>query len=150
MQLTWSSCFSLPPQTLEDIIYRLKGRSMRVICRGGGCEGWEAQGGFAYLLRILSHSLTYMLNSHAIPLLRVLGAYSMDVITSTSFGVSVDSLNNPKDPFVEKAKRLIRFDIFDPMFLSVGEWTFLAFDHCCCLWPCLSFLPFSSSLPPND
>ncbi|MCQ6463425.1 cytochrome P450, partial [Vibrio parahaemolyticus] len=31
----------------------------------------------------------------------VLGAYSMDVITSTSFGVNVDSLNNPEDPFVE-------------------------------------------------
>ncbi|OBS60625.1 hypothetical protein A6R68_08253, partial [Neotoma lepida] len=34
----------------------------------------------------------------------VLGAYSMDVITSTSFGVSVNSLNNPKDSFVEKTK----------------------------------------------
>lgn len=40
----------------------------------------------------------------------VLGAYSMDVITSTSFGVNVDSLNNPEDPFVEKAKKLLRFD----------------------------------------
>ncbi|XP_031247056.1 cytochrome P450 3A11-like, partial [Mastomys coucha] len=58
-------------------------------------------------------------------LLSVLGAYSMDVITSTSFGVSVDSLNNPKDPFVEKAKRLIRFDVFDPMFLSVVLFPFL-------------------------
>ncbi|KAK7806239.1 hypothetical protein U0070_008902 [Myodes glareolus] len=30
----------------------------------------------------------------------VLGAYSMDVITGTSFGVNVDSLNNPQDPFL--------------------------------------------------
>ncbi|ERE74759.1 cytochrome P450 3A31-like protein [Cricetulus griseus] len=48
----------------------------------------------------------------------VFGAYSMDVITSTAFGVSVDSLNNPKDPFVEKARKLLRFDFFDPLFLS--------------------------------
>ena len=64
----------------------------------------------------------------------------MDVITSTSFGVNVDSLNNPNDPFVEKAKKLFRYDIFDPLFLSVGEWAVLASDHCSCLWPCLSVL----------
>ncbi|XP_028611834.1 cytochrome P450 3A11 [Grammomys surdaster] len=55
----------------------------------------------------------------------VLGGYSMDVITSTSFGVNVDSLNNPKDPFVEKAKKLLRFDFFDPLFLSVVLFPFL-------------------------
>ncbi|CAO2630604.1 Cytochrome P450 3A11 [Lemmus lemmus] len=32
----------------------------------------------------------------------VLGAYSVDVITSTAFGVSVDSLNTPNDPFVDE------------------------------------------------
>ncbi|XP_049988874.1 cytochrome P450 3A2 isoform X3 [Alexandromys fortis] len=50
----------------------------------------------------------------------VFGAYSMDVITSTAFGVNVDSLNKPKDPFVEKAKNFIRFDFFDPLFMSVA------------------------------
>uniref|UniRef100_A0A8C2MMC5 Cytochrome P450 3A n=1 Tax=Cricetulus griseus TaxID=10029 RepID=A0A8C2MMC5_CRIGR len=50
----------------------------------------------------------------------VFGAYSMDVITSTAFGVSVDSLNNPKDPFVEKAREIIRLDFFDPLIISVG------------------------------
>ena len=53
-------------------------------------------------------------------LLRVFGAYSMDVITSATFGVNVDSLNNPKDPFVEKTKNLIRFDFFKPLLMSVG------------------------------
>ncbi|KAK7806233.1 hypothetical protein U0070_008896 [Myodes glareolus] len=42
----------------------------------------------------------------------VFGSYSMDVITSTAFGVNVDSLNNPKDPFVEKTKKLLNFDFF--------------------------------------
>nr|BAA06233.1 cytochrome P450 3A [Rattus norvegicus] len=60
-----------------------------------------------------------------VPVKEVFGAYSMDVITSTSFGVNVDSLNNPKDPFVEKAKKLLRIDFFDPLFLSVVLFPFL-------------------------
>ncbi|XP_007538329.1 cytochrome P450 3A12-like [Erinaceus europaeus] len=47
----------------------------------------------------------------------VFGAYSMDVIMSTSFGVNIDSLNNPQDPFVENAKKLLRFEIFNPFSL---------------------------------
>ncbi|XP_049985680.1 cytochrome P450 3A31-like isoform X4 [Alexandromys fortis] len=55
----------------------------------------------------------------------VFGAYSMDVIMSTAFGVSVDSLNNPKDPFVEKARNLLKLDFFDPLFLSINLFPFL-------------------------
>ena len=44
----------------------------------------------------------------------------MDVIMSTAFGVSVDSLNNPKDPFVEKTRNLLKMDFFDPLLMSVG------------------------------
>ncbi|XP_051061442.1 cytochrome P450 3A31 [Phodopus roborovskii] len=55
----------------------------------------------------------------------VFGAYSMDVITSTSFGVNVDSLNNPKDPFVENARKLIRFDFFDPIIMTAVLFPFL-------------------------
>ncbi|CAO2630611.1 Cytochrome P450 3A11 [Lemmus lemmus] len=55
----------------------------------------------------------------------VLGAYSVDVITSTAFGVSVDSLNTPNDPFVEKTKKLINLDIFDPLLMSVVLFPFL-------------------------
>ncbi|KAK7806216.1 hypothetical protein U0070_008879, partial [Myodes glareolus] len=55
----------------------------------------------------------------------IFGAYSMDVITSAAFGVNVDSLNNPKDLFVEKTKKIIRFDFFDPLFMSVALFPFL-------------------------
>ncbi|XP_058013527.1 cytochrome P450 3A9-like [Ahaetulla prasina] len=44
----------------------------------------------------------------------VFGAYSMDVVTSTSFGVDINSMNNPKDPFVKQIKKLTKFRAFDP------------------------------------
>uniref|UniRef100_A0A8C6DN12 Cytochrome P450 3A n=1 Tax=Moschus moschiferus TaxID=68415 RepID=A0A8C6DN12_MOSMO len=55
----------------------------------------------------------------------ILGAYSMDVITSTSFGVNIDSIGNPQDPFVENAKKVLRFNILDPLLLSVPRVDFL-------------------------
>ncbi|XP_029390512.1 cytochrome P450 3A41-like isoform X1 [Mus pahari] len=64
-------------------------------------------------------------NGKPVTVQEVLGAYSMDVITSTSFGVDVDSLNNPNNPFVEKAKNLLRFDFFAPLFFSALLFPFL-------------------------
>ncbi|CAD7683939.1 unnamed protein product [Nyctereutes procyonoides] len=61
----------------------------------------------------------------AISLKDIFGAYSMDVITSTSFGVNIDSLNNPQDPFVENAKKLLKFDFPDPFLLSIILFPFL-------------------------
>lgn len=55
----------------------------------------------------------------------IFGAYSMDVITGTSFGVNIDSLNNPQDPFVQKAKKILKFQIFDPFILSIVLFPFL-------------------------
>ncbi|XP_042778567.1 cytochrome P450 3A12 isoform X1 [Panthera onca] len=55
----------------------------------------------------------------------ILGAYSMDVITSTSFGVNIDSLNNPRDPFVENTKKLLKFSFLDPFFFSLLLFPFL-------------------------
>ncbi|XP_021543331.1 cytochrome P450 3A12-like, partial [Neomonachus schauinslandi] len=57
--------------------------------------------------------------SKSITLKDIFGAYSMDVITSTSFGVNIDSLNNPQDPFVENIKNFLKFDFLDPLFFSV-------------------------------
>nr|XP_021520266.1 cytochrome P450 3A25-like isoform X3 [Meriones unguiculatus] len=50
----------------------------------------------------------------------IFGAYSMDVIIGTSFGVNVDSLNNPHDPFVKISKKLLTFNIFTPL-IFFGE-----------------------------
>ncbi|XP_073697752.1 cytochrome P450 3A27-like [Garra rufa] len=53
------------------------------------------------------------------------GAYSMDVVTSTSFSVDIDSLNNPKDPFVTNIKKMLKFDLLNPVFMITGLFPFL-------------------------
>ncbi|KAH0631995.1 hypothetical protein JD844_019971 [Phrynosoma platyrhinos] len=45
----------------------------------------------------------------------VIGPYSMDVATSSSFGVSMDSMNNPQDPFVKEAKKLVTINFMSPL-----------------------------------
>ncbi|NXP01108.1 CP3A9 protein, partial [Certhia brachydactyla] len=53
------------------------------------------------------------------------GTYSMDVVTSTSFGVNIDSMSNPKDPFVREMKKLVKFDFFNPVFILSFVFPFL-------------------------
>ncbi|OBS67756.1 hypothetical protein A6R68_03703, partial [Neotoma lepida] len=48
----------------------------------------------------------------------IFGAYIMDVITGTLFGVKVDSLNNPQDPFVKNTRKLFTLDNFKPLAFS--------------------------------
>ncbi|XP_074960950.1 cytochrome P450 3A9-like [Phalacrocorax aristotelis] len=54
----------------------------------------------------------------------VFGSYSMDVVTSTAFGVNIDSMNNPKDPFVREMQKLVKFDLFDPIFVLTSVFPF--------------------------
>ncbi|XP_042340508.1 cytochrome P450 3A40-like [Plectropomus leopardus] len=53
------------------------------------------------------------------------GPYSMDVVTSTAFSVDIDSLNNPADPFVTNIKKMLKFDLFSPLFLLIAFFPFL-------------------------
>uniref|UniRef100_A0A8D1DGX1 Cytochrome P450 3A n=1 Tax=Sus scrofa TaxID=9823 RepID=A0A8D1DGX1_PIG len=55
----------------------------------------------------------------------IVGGFSMDVITSTAFGVKIDSLNNPQDPFVYYTKRLLKFDFLDPLLVISTLFPFL-------------------------
>uniref|UniRef100_A0A8K9XLI4 unspecific monooxygenase n=1 Tax=Oncorhynchus mykiss TaxID=8022 RepID=A0A8K9XLI4_ONCMY len=52
------------------------------------------------------------------------GPYSMDVVTSTAFSVDIDSLNNPSDPFVSNVKKMVKFDLLNPLFLLVALFPF--------------------------
>uniref|UniRef100_A0A8C9C411 unspecific monooxygenase n=1 Tax=Phocoena sinus TaxID=42100 RepID=A0A8C9C411_PHOSS len=54
-----------------------------------------------------------------------LGAYSMDVITGTAFGVNIDSLNSPQDPFVEYSKKMLKFNLLSPLIFSIILFPFL-------------------------
>uniref|UniRef100_A0A6I8S7C8 Cytochrome P450 3A n=1 Tax=Xenopus tropicalis TaxID=8364 RepID=A0A6I8S7C8_XENTR len=55
----------------------------------------------------------------------VIGAYSMDVITSTSFSVNIDSLNKPSDPFVIHMKKLLKTGLLSPLLILVVIFPFL-------------------------
>ncbi|KAJ8372868.1 hypothetical protein AAFF_G00276410, partial [Aldrovandia affinis] len=63
-------------------------------------------------------------NGKTVELKEFFGAYSMDVVTSTSFSVEIDSLNNPKDPFVTQIKKMLNFSIFAPAFLLIAFFPF--------------------------
>ncbi|KAJ8364014.1 hypothetical protein SKAU_G00128450 [Synaphobranchus kaupii] len=53
------------------------------------------------------------------------GAYSMDVVTSTSFSVDIDSVNNPDDPFVTNIKKMLKFDLLNPLFILIALFPFM-------------------------
>ncbi|XP_057891786.1 cytochrome P450 3A29-like [Melospiza georgiana] len=55
----------------------------------------------------------------------IFGAYSMDVVTSTSFSVNVDSMNNPNDPFVTNIKKFLQFSFISPLFLLLVLFPFV-------------------------
>lgn len=50
---------------------------------------------------------------------RLCGAYTMDVISSTAFGIEVDSQKDPNNTFVKYAKESSLGQIFKPQFLLI-------------------------------
>ncbi|KAJ6659793.1 hypothetical protein lerEdw1_018509 [Lerista edwardsae] len=55
----------------------------------------------------------------------ILGAYGMDVVTSTSFSVDIDSMNNPNDPLVVHVKKLFKMSLFNPALVLAIVFPFL-------------------------
>ncbi|NWS73261.1 CP3A9 protein, partial [Crotophaga sulcirostris] len=55
----------------------------------------------------------------------VFGSYSMDVVTSTSFGVNIDSMNNPKDPFVREMQKFVNINFIGPLAILTFVFPFI-------------------------
>ncbi|CAN9510194.1 unnamed protein product [Ophioblennius macclurei] len=82
---------------------------------------------------IMQHHCTTLVNNmkkvadkaEPLDLKESFGPYSMDIITSTAFSVDIDSLNNPSNPFVTNIKKMLKFDMLDPLFIAVVFFPFL-------------------------
>ncbi|NXK48339.1 CP3AC protein, partial [Chauna torquata] len=55
----------------------------------------------------------------------IFGAYSMDVVASTSFSVDIDSMSNPNDPFVTNIKKFLKFSFLNPVFVLLVLFPFI-------------------------
>ncbi|KAM9372750.1 cytochrome P450 3A24-like [Phaethornis superciliosus] len=64
-------------------------------------------------------------NNEFVNMKDIFGAYSMDVVTSTSFSVNIDSLSNPTDPFVTNIKKFLKFNFLSPIFILLVLFPFI-------------------------
>uniref|UniRef100_A0A673I4P8 unspecific monooxygenase n=1 Tax=Sinocyclocheilus rhinocerous TaxID=307959 RepID=A0A673I4P8_9TELE len=59
-------------------------------------------------------------NKQPVKVKEVVAPYSLDVVTSSSFSVDIDSINNADDPFVTNIKKFFKFSLFSPLFLILA------------------------------
>ncbi|KAM3826988.1 cytochrome P450 3A24-like [Vipera latastei] len=64
-------------------------------------------------------------DDEAIDMKWIFSAYSLDVVTSNSFGVDIDSLNHPDDPIVVHIKKFLRFTFLNPVLMLAVLFPFL-------------------------
>ncbi|XP_072453781.1 cytochrome P450 3A12-like [Notamacropus eugenii] len=60
-----------------------------------------------------------MTKDESLNMKEVFGPYSLDVITSTSFGLNIDSINKPNDPFLVRIKELLSFSFLNPLLILI-------------------------------
>lgn len=102
-------------------------RSVRLLLglcikRGSFSQGLFLDG---LLFTAVAGFISFILSSS---LLSIFGAYSMDVVTSTSFSVNVDSMNNPNDPFVTNIKKFLQFSFLSPVFFLLGMTNLISYS----------------------
>ncbi|XP_034154420.2 cytochrome P450 3A56-like [Pangasianodon hypophthalmus] len=61
----------------------------------------------------------------AVKIKDVFAPYMMDVVTSASFSVEIDSINNPDDPFVVQLKKFLNINFFSPLILIITLFPFM-------------------------
>ncbi|NWU62075.1 CP3AC protein, partial [Pterocles burchelli] len=64
-------------------------------------------------------------NDECMTMKEIFGAYSMDVVTSTSFSVNIDSMSNPSDPFVTNIKKFLKFSFLNPFLVFLVSFPFV-------------------------
>ncbi|XP_036604580.1 cytochrome P450 3A24-like [Trichosurus vulpecula] len=69
---------------------------------------------------LVQHIEKRMAKDESVNMKDFFGAYSLDVITSTSFGVDIDSINKPNDPFLVHVKKLLAFSFLNPLLLLIA------------------------------
>jgi hypothetical protein len=72
---------------------------------------------------------TYVVVIHCvICLTSYCGAYTMDVIASTGFGLQIDSHNDPNNPFVRYSKEIFSFNVRSRKAILLSKYRFLCVD----------------------
>ncbi|XP_078237401.1 cytochrome P450 3A24 [Pogona vitticeps] len=79
-------------------------------------------------------------NTESIDTKVIFGAYTMDVLASTSLSIDTDSINNSKDLFVKKVQELFNLSLINPLHILTVVFPFLK--------PLLDILNFT--LPPSS
>ncbi|XP_010594567.2 cytochrome P450 3A21-like [Loxodonta africana] len=74
---------------------------------------------------MLVQNLEKKARAEAVNMTEIFGAYSLDVIASTSFGVDIDSINNPDDILHHHVKKLISFPFNNPLIFLIELFPFL-------------------------
>ncbi|KFQ74500.1 Cytochrome P450 3A29, partial [Phaethon lepturus] len=64
-------------------------------------------------------------NDEFVTMKDIFGAYSMDVVASTSFSVNIDSMSNPNDPFVTNIKKLLKISFLNPVVIFLVLFPFV-------------------------